>query len=124
MSVFRGIALTVTLAGAAGSLACMFHVGSRQRSLLLIALFTFWVASPFVGLLSAAIVSTRWPSPTRVTLYSAMLVITIGSLAIYGRVAFGAPMAKPASMFLIVPLASWVVIAMAALVYRPAATCS
>jgi hypothetical protein len=44
-------------------------------------------------------------------LYSVMLVLTLGSLAIYGDVAFGPPRAKPAFAFLVVPLSSWLLIA-------------
>jgi hypothetical protein len=46
-----------------------------------------------------------------VTLHSLMLVLTLGSLAIYGEVAFGPPRAKPAAVFLMVPLASWLIMA-------------
>ncbi len=47
----------------------------------------------------------------RATLYSVMLVVTLVSLAIYGCVALVPPRAKPASLFLIVPLVSWLFIA-------------
>ena len=40
-----------------------------------------------------------------------MLVLTLGSLAIYGEVAFGYATAKVGFVFLVVPLASWLLIA-------------
>ena len=47
----RNAARVALMAGAAGSLALMFYAGRRQPSAILIALFTGWVASPFMGLL-------------------------------------------------------------------------
>ena len=40
-----------------------------------------------------------------------MLALTLGSLAVYGVVALGPPRPKPAFVFLVVPLASWLLIA-------------
>jgi hypothetical protein len=47
-----------------------------------------------------------------------MLILAAGSLAIYGWVAFGPPMAKPAAVFLVVPAASWILIGAVALSSR------
>jgi len=47
----------------------------------------------------------------RTALYTITLALTLGSLAIYGNVAFGPPRPKPAFAFLMVPLASWLAIA-------------
>ena len=44
-------------------------------------------------------------------LYSAMLVLTLASLAIYSAVAFGYATTKVGFVFLVVPLASWLLIA-------------
>ena len=41
------------------------------------------------------------------TLRRLMLIVTLGSLAIYGYVALSPPRPKPASVFLLVPLGSW-----------------
>ena len=103
----RPPALIALLLGAAGSVGLMFHVGRRNRSELLLVLFVVWVLSPFVVLAWADMVSKRWAVLTRATLYGVMLTIALGSLAIYGRVAFGPPRPQPASVFLLVPPASW-----------------
>lgn len=111
LSLLRGAALIVVLAGAVGSFGLMLHVGRRQRSLILIGLFTVWELSPFVALVCAHVVSKHWTVFTRSTLCGAMLVLTLGSLAIYGNVALGPPRPQPAFVFLVVPLVSWLLIA-------------
>jgi hypothetical protein len=111
LGLLRGAALIAVLAGAVGSFGLMLHAGRRQRSLILIGLFTVWELSPFVALVCAHVVSKRWSVLTRATLYTVMLVLTLGSLAIYGDVALGPPRPKPAFVFLVVPLASWLLIA-------------
>jgi peptidoglycan/LPS O-acetylase OafA/YrhL len=109
--LLRGAALLVVLAGAVGALGLMLHAGRHNDSRILLALFAIWDLSPFMALVVAGVVSKRWPVLTRAALYSVMLVLTLGSLAIYGGVALGPPRPKPAFVFLVVPLASWLVIA-------------
>jgi peptidoglycan/LPS O-acetylase OafA/YrhL len=111
LGLLRGAALVAVIAGAVGCFALMLHTGRRQRSLILIGLFTVWELSPFVGLVCAHVVSKRWPALTRAALYSVMLVVTLGSLAIYGVIALGPPRPQPAFVFLVVPLAAWLLIA-------------
>jgi hypothetical protein len=111
LSLLHGTALIALLAGAAGSIGLMLLAGHRNPSRLLIALFAFWVLSPFVVLVWANIVSKRWPVLTRASLYVVMLVITLGSLAIYGALAFGSLRAKTGFVFLVVPAASWLLTA-------------
>src|SRR5258708_18544217 len=113
MRLLRGTALIAVLAGAGGSIYLMLRIGHRNPSIFLLALFAIWDLSPFVGLIVADAVSKRWSVLTRTTLYSVMLVVTLGSLAIYGNVAFGRPRPQPAASFLIVPLASWLLMAIA-----------
>ena len=74
-------------AGAAGSLGLMLRAGQPFRILLL--LFAIWVLAPFIAVAAASVISKRWSLPTRVALYSAMLVVALCSLAVYGDVAFG-----------------------------------
>lgn len=76
-------------------------------------LFAVWVLSPFMAAILAHIVSKRWSLLTRVTLSVVMLVLTVGSLIIYGNTAFGHSTAKVGFVFLVVPLASWLVAAIA-----------
>jgi hypothetical protein len=108
--LLRATALIAVLAGAAGSLALMLHAGRRNDSRILLVLFTI---SPFVALVVADVVSKRWSVLTRATLHSAMLVLTLGSLAIYGVVALGPPRAKTGFAFVVVPPASLLLIALA-----------
>jgi hypothetical protein len=110
LGLLRAVALIAVVVGAAGSVALMLRVGHRNGSSIpgiLLILFTVWVLSPFIALAVADYVSKRWSVVTRTTLHSVMLIVTLGSLAIYGDVAFGPPRPKPASMFLLVPLGSW-----------------
>jgi hypothetical protein len=111
LALTRRVALIVVLAGAPGSLGLMFRAGRRQNSKILLLLFAIWVLSPFIALVGANVISKRWPILTRAALYSVMLVLTLGSLAIYGEVAFGYATAKVGFVFLVVPLASWLMIA-------------
>jgi hypothetical protein len=111
LGLLRVASLIAVLGGAVGSIGLMLHTGSRQRSLILIGLFTAWVLSPFVALVYAHVVSKHWSVVSRVTLFILMLILTLGSLVIYGDVALGPPRPKPASVFLVVPLASWLLIA-------------
>lgn len=63
-----------------------------------------------MALLVANVVSKRWSVPCRITLYSLMLVLTLGSLVGYSGI-LSPPGTKPAAVFLIVPLISWLLIA-------------
>src|SRR6266852_3802067 len=102
--------LIAVLAGAAVSLFCLLSAGRRTPRLLLV-LFVLWVLSPFMALAWANLASKRWSVVTRGTLYTVMLVLTLGSLDIYGAVTIGIARAKPPAVFLLVPLASWLLIA-------------
>jgi hypothetical protein len=98
--------------GGGRGVGLMLHAGRRKHSpRLLLALFAIWVLSPFVALIFANIASKGWSVITRATLYSVMLVLTLGSLAIYGDVALAPLTAKTVPVFVIVPPASWLLIA-------------
>jgi hypothetical protein len=118
-SSLRTAALIAALVGSAGSVALTLFAGRHNNSRILPLLFTFWVLSPFVLLIVAHLFSKRWPVVTRTALYGVMLVVTLGSLVIYARVALRPPKAQAASAFVIVPPASWaltaIVVAIAAL---------
>ncbi len=111
MNMLRAAALIAVPAGAVGSVGLMLHAGRRNDSRILLALFALWVLSPFMALVLANLVSKLWSVHTRATLYSVMLVLTLGSLAIYGDVALGPPRAKTAFVFVVVPPASWLLTA-------------
>jgi len=109
----RAAALIVVVTGAIGSFGFMLRVGSHNNSRFLIFLFAIWVLSPFVGLVLAHSISRRWADLTCATLYGLMLVLALGSLTLYGDVALGPPRSQPAFRFLVVPAASWLLIAVA-----------
>ena len=82
--LLRTVALIALAVGAMGSLVFMFREGQHTPRFLLV-LFTIWVLSPFAALLWANTLSKRWSLPTQVTLYCVMLLVALGSLAIYGE---------------------------------------
>jgi len=108
LGLLRSAALIAVVAGALGSVGLMLWVGHRNPSRALLALFVIWDLSPFVALILADIVSKSWSVLTRATLYGVMLILALGSLALYGDVVWR-PRPQPAFMFLVVPLGSWVV---------------
>lgn len=123
LRVLRAAALIALLVGTVGSVGLMLHAGRRKDAPpLLLALFALWVLSPFVALVLANIVSKGWSVITRATLHCMMLVLTLGSLAIYGDVALGRPGPKTTFVFVITPPASWLlitlVVSIAALISR------
>jgi peptidoglycan/LPS O-acetylase OafA/YrhL len=108
----RSAALIAVLVGAAGSVGLVLREGQRSPRFLLV-LFVLWVVSPFVGVVLAEVVSKRWPVLGRAPLHGVSLGFTVGSLGIYGAVVLGLFRARPAAVFLLVPLACWVLIAIA-----------
>jgi hypothetical protein len=111
--VLRTFALAALVAGAAGSVAFMGYVGRHNNSALLIALFTVWVLSPFVVLAAGLAASRRWSLRIQQVWSFVTIAVALGSLAIYGNVAVN-PRPQPAFLFIVVPPASWLVIAIAA----------
>src|SRR5213082_3283686 len=111
LGVLRAVGLIAVAAGAVGSIGFMLRAG--HPPLFLRVLFAIWVLSPFMALLVAHVVSKSWSVLTRTTLYSLMIMVTVGSLAFYGNVVFGPPRPKPAFVFLVVPLGSWLLMAIA-----------
>ena len=105
----RVAALSAVLVGAGVSVGLMLRAGRSSDERLLVILIAGWVFAPFAALLLAHLVSRRWSVPTRATLYCLMLVLTLGSLAIYVGDAFGTPTTV---VYVGVPLASWLVIAL------------
>jgi uncharacterized metal-binding protein len=73
--------------------------------------FGIWMLSPFIAALIAHSVSKRWAVGTRATLSVLMVVLTLISLGIYEAVAFEYVNAKVGFIFLVVPLASWLLMA-------------
>jgi hypothetical protein len=113
LGILRAAALIAVPAGAVGSVTLMLRAGHRNPSRVLLLLFAIWVLAPFAAFLFAGIISKSWSVLTRATLYSVMLVLTLGSLVIYGDVALGPPRTKTAFVFVVVPPASWLLLAIA-----------
>ena len=117
----RAVARGAVVVGAAGSLGFMLRAGRSTPRLLLVG-FVFWVLSPFVVLAWADMKSQRWPVLTRTTLYGVTIVITLGSLAVYGKLVSPPAGAPNAFAFVAVPPASWllatIVVATAGLISR------
>ena len=105
----RATGLTAVAGGAVGSLALMFHASQRTPRLLVV-IFFFWVLSPFGLLALAERVSARWSAATRAALYVVMLVIALGSLAIYADDARGHRRPQAAFVYVAVPPASWLLL--------------
>ena len=100
------------LGGAAGSIALMLRAGSRQRSALLILLFTGWVLSPFLGLALANLRAPRWSPRMRTALHATMIAVSCLCLALYTMHAVRGAM-KAGFVYLVVPAAAWLLIAVA-----------
>ena len=116
-SFLRATALIVSLTGVVGSLYFMFSASRKQSSIILLALFTTWVLSPFVGLFISNKISNRWTVAARSLLYWLIIVLTIGSLVAYSG-AFNTPHTKNAFIFLVVPLISWILLIVTVLTAR------
>ncbi|MFZ1220759.1 MAG: hypothetical protein WAO00_15805 [Chthoniobacterales bacterium] len=101
------IAITVSLAI---SICLFLRAGERTPRLLLLGM-AFWVLSPFAILVWLKMISTSWPTLTRAAVYCVTLVITFGTLAVYGDDALGHRRAQAAFVYVIVPPVSWLLIA-------------
>ena len=117
LKFMRIVALIVLLMGIIGSFFLVVYNGRNNKSILLISLFVGWVVSPFIALLIADKVSNRWTDTIRKTLYFIILALTLVSLLSYSGLLSPAG-TKTAFVFLVVPLISWVVIAVFILIAR------
>jgi hypothetical protein len=115
IALLHKTALIAVLIGTVGSVILTLRAGGSTPRLLLV-LFVFWVLSPFVALAWANMVSKRWSVLTRATLYCVTLVITLGSLAIYGDVVLPPAGSPRAFMFVLGPLGSWLLMTIVVLI--------
>jgi hypothetical protein len=117
----RAVALVAAVAGAVGSVALMLRAG-RNTPRFLLVLFVIWVLSPFVVLVWANLISPRWSGLTRATLYGVTVVLTLGSLAVYGGLVKRPAGSANAFLFVVTPPVAWALIAitvpLAALISR------
>jgi hypothetical protein len=112
LGFLRAAARIAVLAGAVGSVALLLRAG-RSTPRLLLVLFVVWVLSPFVALAWADLVAKRWALLTRATLYWVTLAVTLGSLAIYCKLGLRPSGSPRTPVFVAVPPASWLLIAIA-----------
>lgn len=117
-AALQPIANAAMIVGAAISLGCTFWVGQHNRSVVLVALFTAWVASPFLGLLWARRVVAWSGYAARAMVYGLIFLVAIGSPVFYGLSAFGMHWSRPALPFLAAPMAAWLLTAMVLMVVR------
>lgn len=109
-SRLRAAGLITLVIGAVGSLGLWFHA-SRHPPMVIVVLFVVWVLSPFVLLVLGHVMSKRWSALTRATLYRLMMIVTLGSLAIYGYDAWRPRKAQAAFWYVLVPPMSWLLVA-------------
>lgn len=113
------IARLALLAGAVGCVASMLQASHRKSQIIvLVVLFIGWTLLPFAALALADVRSGSWSTGARVFLYRLMLIVSVASVAAYAFVATHLPAAQPAFPFLVLPLASWIVMALAAVTAR------
>lgn len=112
ISLLKYAALSTIAVGCIGSLAFMHHVGRHNHSIVLVMLFWLWVSSAFGANLWVWFSVGRDSHPAKAPYHLAISAVSLGSLGIYGFVAFGPPMSKPAFPFLIIPLVSWIIAAL------------
>jgi hypothetical protein len=108
-NLLRTTARTILLIGSVGSLYFMFRIGSNQKSILLLGLFTIWVLSPFVGLLFAKRLSRHWTDKMSTWLYWTIIILTVASLTVYSGI-LTLSQTPPAFNFLFIPFLCWLVI--------------
>jgi FtsH-binding integral membrane protein len=110
LNFLRTIALVVLLLSCGGCFWLVLRASNHDESVLMEGLFICWVLSPFLALAVASAVSKPWSVVTRITLYSLMIFIGLCSLVGYSG-ALDPPGAKLESVFLVVPLISWLLMA-------------
>lgn len=115
--VLRTVGYVLLMASVAGSLYYMLESGRNQKSTILILLFIMWVSSPFIGLAIINYVSRTWQVTKQLILVALTVLISVGSLVFYSRL-ISLPNVRPAFIFLVVPLASWIIIAVDVLIIR------
>lgn len=103
----RSVALIAVVAGTIASEFLVIRTGGLSHPLLSV-LFVIWILLPFVALAWANVVSKSWPAPVQISLYCTTLLIVLGSVAFYGRVILPRAGSPRAFVFVMGPLASWV----------------
>jgi hypothetical protein len=103
------IAPVLTVMAAFASIYFMARASQHQQSIFLISAFTFWVLSPFAGLLWINKISASWSSHRKSRIHWLMIIMTIISVIVYSQ-GLKPQNAKPAFTFLVFPFVSLVMI--------------
>lgn len=120
LDTLRQRTLVITAVAAIASFGLMLHVGKYRMDLLML-LFAGWDLAPFAALVTAGVVSKRWPALVRGALYVVTLLVAMASVGVYALVVLKRP-AQPAFAFLTVPLASWAISIVVVLVAHTVST--
>ena len=105
------ISKVATIVSALGSVALLLYMGRRNKSIVLMVLFSIWVLAPFVGsLLLNALIAKRGSAIMRTALHVAMLILAIASLALYADTVLRPPLSQPVFRFVLLPIVSCVLI--------------
>lgn len=112
LGLLRSAALMATGAGTVGAIALMLSV-PRHRIPFLMVLMSVWVGAPFVILAWALIKSGGWAVSVRVTLCVVTLLVTAGTLVIYGHFVANPRPSQPAAPFVLTPVVSVIFTAIA-----------
>jgi glucose-6-phosphate-specific signal transduction histidine kinase len=113
--LLRSFTMGILIAGACAALAFTLQAGQYNNSFLLIFIFAIWTISPFCFMIAASLISRFWQERYKLTLYISIIIITVLSLLAYSRI-FSLPGSKPAFVFIITPLFSWII---SAIIYFP-----
>ena len=111
LGVLRSLAWIAALIGAVGSAELTLRAG-RTTPRFLLVLIILWVLSPFALFGLGSIFSRRWSAAARTTLYIVMLLIAPVSLAMYANNGFRPAGTKNGAVFVAVPPASWIIMAL------------
>jgi hypothetical protein len=109
LDLVRSLALGIGTSGALGSLAFTLQAGRNNGSWILDLLFSAWVLSPFIILIISCMLSRRWLSRARISLYIFTIGISVASLIFYGRLLSFSEV-RPAYVFLVIPFISWIIV--------------
>jgi len=107
LDLLRSLCLGITTAAALGSWAFTLQAGLHNGSAILNLLFSVWILSPFIVLMIAGVMSKRWPTNARISLYILMMVISLFTLLFYGGLLSFSDV-RLAAVFLVIPFFSWI----------------
>jgi hypothetical protein len=105
----RAAARIAALLGVIGTIGFLLHAGQRTPRFLLL-IMAGWVLSPYLLLAALDRFSAR-TSATRAALYGVTMCVAAASLIVYGADAIRPLAARSAVPYVLVPPASWAVIA-------------